>query len=360
MRRRFRSLISSIFLFVLAHSFPLNCLAQSSDLAFSRNARTFETQDSTLVMKGLALSCLTVTVMPDGLPCNPALAGLDRKGNLNAEVQLSNGYSAIQKIQNLLAGQITQDTVDSLFADGKIIQIEATGSVGFQSKHLNGSYTPLSVKGFSVVRNEANPDIELYAVQEQGFKFQTGSEILEGFYAGLQTRFVNRKFIRQRFKLVELGTPAGKDILKPKSQNATYIEPGFTYLSSSLWKPRASIFVANPGFFSETYSQLPTPIEVQFGFGISPPLWWGDLELSLEYRSMNYEEEWFQKIRAGALYHFGSAYLSAGVDANGLSGGVFYGLESVNAGIVYTTTKFINEDRNFFTQTVYVQLGWQI
>lgn len=51
---------------------------------------------------------------------------------------------------------------------------------------------------------------------------------------------------------------------------------------------------------------------------------------------------------------------TGGIDSNGISGGVFYGLDKINAGIVYSTTQLVNEGESFYTQTVYAQLGWQL
>ncbi len=334
--------------------------AQTSSLVFSRNARTFELQHSTLVMKGLANACLTMTIIPDGLPCNPAMTPLNLKPSLGAELQLSNGYSSLENVRKILDGKITQDLVDTLFSGGKIIQVEANADLNFHSKYISGQYTPLSVKGFSVVRNEANPDIDFYAIEETGLTFHTGYEFFNDFFAGVQVRALNRKFIKQRFKLVVLATQDGQDLLKPKEQSVTYFEPGFTYFLAKEWKPRISLFVANLGYVSKKYDEMLEPAEVQFGFGISPPVTWGDLDLSLEYRSMTYEENDLKKIRFGTLYHFGSMYLTGGIDSNGVSGGVFYGLDKINAGIVYSTTQGANQGGSFYTQTVYIQLGWQL
>ena len=334
--------------------------AQSQDLAFSRNARTFETQNSSLIQKGLALSCLTMLDSPDALPCNPAFTTLEKKGGLQIELQLSNGYNNLEKVRTLLSGSPNADFLNSLFANSNVLQIEAAGTLLFKSKYLNGSYTPMSVKGFAAIRNEANPDVDIYAVQSQGFEFQSGFQPYQHFYAGVQTRFENRKYIRKRFKLAELGTADGQKLLEPQAQTATYIEPSISYIAPSRWHPRATLMIANLGFVSPQTSDLPTPVQAQAGIGISPPLVWGVLELSLEYRGMNYEETPLERLRAGALYRFGSMYLTGGVDANGLSGGVFYTIDSLNAGIIYSTTRFVNEDQGFYTQTVYVQLGYQI
>jgi hypothetical protein len=53
-------------------------------------------------------------------------------------------------------------------------------------------------------------------------------------------------------------------------------------------------------------------------------------------------------------------YLTGGIDTNGISGGVFYSLDKINAGIVYSTTQGAGQEESFYTQTVYVQLGWQL
>lgn len=335
-------------------------ISEASSLAFSRNARTFETQHSSLVMKGLANACLTLENIPDALPCNPAMTPLNQRPKLGLELQLSNGYAALNNVQKLLNDNLSQEVIDSTFSDGKIIQIEANADIRFQSKYLNGVYSPFSVKGFSVVRNEANPDVEISAIQENGFHFQSGYELFPNFYTGLQIRALNRKLIKQRFKLAALATQAGKDLLKPKEQNVTFIEPGLSYFFKNEWASRVSLLVVNSGFFSERFDEMKEPVEAQFGVGISPPLSWGKLDLTLDYRSMTYEEEDLKKFRLGALYHFGSMYLMGGIDSNGISGGVFSGIDKFDAGILFSTTQLVNEGESFYTQTVYVQLGWQI
>ncbi len=331
-----------------------------AELAFSSNARTFETQHSTLSVKGLAHSCLTLTTIPDGLPCNPAQTPLNSSPKLGVELLLSNGTSSLENLKKLLDGEVNQDLVDTLFNEGQIMQIESNSDVNFQSKFFNAQYVPYTIKGLSVVRNEADPDVDLYVVEEKAFLFQTGYEIFNDFYAGIQTRFVDRKFINKRFKLISLGTQAGSDLLRPQHQTATYIEPGFTYFLEKKWRSRVSLMVVNSGTISEKNDDLKTPVEVQLGFGFSPPIGWGVLDISLEYRSMNYNENDLQKLRLGSMYRFGSMYLTAGIDANGISGGVFYGLDQINAGIMYSTTRLVNENDEYFTQTVYAQLGWQI
>lgn len=336
--------------------------ANSSPLFFSQNARTFEGGYSNLIEKGLANACLSLVELPDSLACNPAVVSLGTKSDLSAEGLISNGYSAIKNTQTLLDGKLNQEVVETLFQRNSEIQIEGNTDVHFRSPYLTGRYVPLSIKGFTVVRNQANPDIEIQALQESGFTFQTGHLIYGNLYGGIQTRFLSRTYINQQFKLVDLGTQDGKDLLQPKKQNLTYIEPGlFMPFESVSWSPKFSLFLANAGIIDHYDSQLNPPPELQGGFSVTPPLRWGRLDLSLDYKRLSLTDQNFtDKIHLGSLYHFGALYLSTGIDHYGSSAGLFYSLEKINTGILYSTTKTSTAEESFYTQTVYVQMGWQI
>ena len=358
MRRWRRWQVRVLSFMALAYT-PLFASAKDT-LSFSRNARTFETIQSSLLTKSLAHSCLALTKMPDGLPCNPAFVGFDSGARLGAEALMSNGYSTLDKMRKLLAGEVSQDLINALFSEERVLQIEANAEIQFVSKYLNARYTPVTLKYFSTVRNVANPDVELYAVQEDNMTFQGGHRIFADLYGGVQLRRVTRKFVRQRFKLLDLLTEQGKDRLKPKEQSAFYVEPGLAYLFPIAWKPRIGAFLSNSGFEDTHYADLPTNMETQFGFAISPPFWVGTLDLTADYRSMNFEEDETERWRFGALLHYGAMHLGAGVDANGVSSGVYFGIQQINAGIMYSTTRVPWRSEDFYAQTVYLQVGWQI
>lgn len=350
-----------VYLHLLFSVILISSIDSSADLAFSSNSRTFETVHSNLVVKGMAHSCLSLANIPDQLPCNPALAPFNKKAGLSAELLLSNGYANLQTVRSLLDNKFDQNTVDAFFTKDKVIQIEAGADINFFSKYINAQYSPLSVKAFSVVRNEANPDIEFYSLEENGFTFQSGYEFYNDFYVGIQSRFLNRKYINSRFKLTALATQIGREALAPKKQNVVFVEPGISWYSKSEYNPRISLFLANTGFYSTDDETLKKPVESQISFGISPDLKWGDVDIILDYKSLSFKESnWYEKIHLGSIYRFGSMNLTSGIDYNGISAGVFYGLDKFNAGVLYSTTKFMKDNNNNYTQTVYVQLGWQI
>ncbi len=348
---------SFILIVLLLFSPVLN----ASELSFSQNARTFESQTQSLFIKGLAFACLNSTQIPDDLPCNPALLTYLQKESLSLQALISNGSSNLEKIKKLLNQSSTQDTIDALFSKERILQIESHASLLFRSKYFAAQYLPVDIKGFSVVRNEANPDVEFYAVEDKGFRLQAAYPLTENLTIGLQSRLTDRKFIRQRFKLTDLATPAGKNLLTPKTYNFQTLEPSFSALVYQPWKVRISMMYANAGRYSERYDQIDPADELQGGISITPELLpWGELLLSLDYKSLTAEDSSLDKLHYGVSYSFGSMSISGGIDTHGISSGVFFSIQSISAGILYTTTKGLGDDSQNYTQTVYAQVGWQI
>jgi hypothetical protein len=355
-RRRYKQLAVSIFaLATLKES-----ISHSSELAFSRNARTNEAIQSSLMTKGLGHACLTILGLKDSLPCQPGYTAQTKKPHLQIQGLISNGYPVLDKMKKLLSGEVSQELVDALFAKDRILQIEGNTELDFFSKYLNAKYTPASIKYFSVTRNEANPDVEVFAVEEKNFVLQSGYQMTPELSVGAQIRSIDRTFVRKRLKLLDLATQAGKDLLKPQKISSIFFEPSIAYISDTIWKWRLSGLISNLGYSSASFNDFPLPISPEFGFGFSPPLIYGNLEVGIDYKSLSFEEPPIEKIHLGMLYNLGAMYLVSGFDFEGISGGVFYGLEQLNAGIVFTTTQVPWKSSDFYAQTVYLQVGWQI
>jgi hypothetical protein len=347
------------FAFCFGVLFFYETVAFADSLSFSRNARTFEAQQSTLLIKSLAFSCLTLNSISDGIPCNPAMTPKATKGSLKATGLISNGYSNLARTRRLLSGEVDPALINELFSDQPVLQAESNVDVMFTSKYLNAKLSPLSYKFFSVVRNQANPDVDLFAVEEQDLTLQTGYSI-DQLDLGVEFKKTDWKFIRQRVKLLALTTQQGSDSIKPKNQSAYFIQPAANYNFDFSWSPKMAAKIVNLGQLDKTYDEFPHPVEVQLGVGISPPVTYGKLELMLDYKSLNYEEKDFEKLHLGVLYKYGAMDIGLGLDNNGASAGVFYGLEQINSGILFSTTKLPWKDNDYYSQTVYVQIGWQL
>ena len=338
----------------------LSSWAEGDQLAFTHNPRTQIDQGSTLISKSVAHACLGLLDLSDGLECNPANSPYLINSSFGIEGSISNGYSNLQNVRDMLSGNVSQDTVNNIFGQGRFTQIDTSATVLFKSKYFSGSYTPLSVRGFSIVRNEANPEAQVQFVEETGFAFQSGAKIGDQFSVGLQTRLVSRKSVSRTFKLVELATESGRDLLKPQDQTVVFLEPGATWIIAKAWQPRISVFVQDVPISKNGESYVPITTSPQAGFAISPPVKFGQMDLMLEYRQLEADAGIKRSVHLGGIYRFGSMNLLGGIDGNGSSGGVFYTLDKINAGIMYSTTTTLFSTDNFYTQTVYAQLGWQL
>jgi hypothetical protein len=62
----------------------------------------------------------------------------------------------------------------------------------------------------------------------------------------------------------------------------------------------------------------------------------------------------------GLLFSYGAMNLGFGLDNRGSSFGVFYVLEKINAGILYSTSQVPWNQTDYYAQTVYLQAGWQL
>lgn len=331
-----------------------------SSAALARTARTFETINSTLIMKGMAHSCLALKTLPDGLPCNPAMTSLQKRKSLRGQFLISDGYSAVKDLKNVVDGEVTQEMVDGFFSEERVIQIEASTDLMYRSADMNIQLTPVALRGYSEIRNEANPDVDLYTVEEKGLRFQTGYQFSDEFLLGFQVRVLNRKVVSQQFKLFELGTEAGQGLLDPVKQSILFLEPGATFLMGDAWSPRLSLMIANLGYVSQRSPQVPTSVEPQIGFGITPPTDEGELDLTLEYSSLSFQEKGSDRLHLGALYRVNEFYYSAGIDAHGTSAGIHYENRHINGGLIFSTTRTLKERETFDSHNFYFQLGLEI
>jgi hypothetical protein len=292
----------------------------ADSLFLSQNARTFDTQQSSLIVKGLGNSCLGITMIPDSLPCNPAMLPFYTKPHLGVQALLSNGYATLDKMRKLLDGKVSQDTIDALFAKDHVLQVEGNGELNFISRYFAARYTPITVRYFSVIRNEANPEVELSAVEEKNVILQGAYPLRNYLNIGLQAKSFSRRYIKERFQLVDLATDAGKDQLKPRTQQGLLFNPAATLFLPGEYKPRVALMVANLGVINGDKTRLGEPTELQASGAITVPLGWTELEVDLDYKSLSYDESGEQKFHGGAILHFGTMSLTAGADYYGFSG----------------------------------------
>ena len=325
--------------------------------AFAGAARTFETIHSTLMMKSMAHACLGLTVQPDGVPCNPAMTPLAEKKSFRGQLLASDGYRTVRDLKTVVDGEVNQQMVDTFFSKENVLSVEASSDLIYRSKEMNIQLTPVTIRGFSEVHNESNPDIFLYAVEEKGLMFQAGTQWDEEFLFGFQVRVLNRKVIRRNFNIFELGTEAGREILSPADQSVLFLEPGAAFLLGGEWNPRISAMITNLGVVSQRYPNVPVSVEPQVGFAITPPTEEGVLDFTLDYKSLDFQEKGSDRLHLGVLFRHNEFYYSAGIDSHGSSAGVSYENRFFNAGLLVATTRSLKEKETLDNHNIYLQVG---
>lgn len=210
-------------------SFLVGSFALAGELSFSKNSRSFDSQFGSLTVKGLAFSCLALEETPDHLPCAASNTSPAKKSNIKINAGLSNGYSNLTRIRDILEGKNVESVADKLLSEEPVLQLDAGVSLYIISKYLNSAYVPGSYNFFSVVRNDANPEAEVSAVESKYLVVQTGYA-WGPLSAGLELRQADRKYVKNRFLVLDLATDSGKELLKSKTSSELYAEPslGFT------------------------------------------------------------------------------------------------------------------------------------
>lgn len=326
----------------------------------ARTARTSETTHSTLIMKGLGHACLTLPVLPDGLPCNPAMTAARADKKFRIQGLISDGYQQVKNLERIVDGEVSQETVDNFFTEEKHAQLEASWDLMYLSPDYNIQFTPRALRGFSDVRNEANPDINVYVTDERSLRLQSAFQYDQDLHIGIQIRAVHRKSIKENFRLFQLATESGQNLLDPYEQGILFLEPGAAWLMEGAWKPKLSMMVRDWGYSSTRSHSVPIKPNFSAGFGLTPPSDEGEMNLGVEYGTGGEGLSSFEGLRLSALYRVNELYYSAGIDPEGSSVGAHYEGHHVNGGLVFATTRTLNSNRDLNHQTLYFQLGLQL
>lgn len=334
--------------------------SRPGSLSTVRNPRTFHLNNSSLSIKARAFSCLAVTELPDDIPCQPALVRLEKKPRFAANGYISNGYQSLSKARRILSGDLDAELMNSLFAEDQILEVETSASMYFTSSYLAGKYVPYGLQFYSTQRNQANPELEVFAAESKQFVFQTGLNLTRSILLGLQVRSQQNKIVDRAFRLVDLGTDSGKELLKPKESSHFYVEPGAAWVSDA-WKFSVlGAGLAVGGSEEDPVRSLNRP-ELQLGASYEARISSSIVDWSLDIRGLDETVEKDEhKIHGGVRLRYGALSLLGGLDAYGLSGGMLFSIEKVYSGIVYSTSQVPWRVSDEFVQTVYIELGWQL
>jgi hypothetical protein len=257
----------------------------------------------------------------------------------------------------LLSNDLDSEFLSDLFSQDRILEVEANASMHFISQYVSAKYLLYGLQFYSTQRNQSDPQIDMLATESKQWIVQTGYQFSPIVSVGLQLRSQQDKIVRKSFRLADLGTDNGKDLLKPKDYSRLYAEPGIVLGGSDL---KLSLLGAGLLVDGETTDDINERGEAQVGASYGFAALSGRVDLSVDYKSLTYTEEDSQKLHWGARYKYGALSLLGGVDAWGVSGGLFFSIEKIYSGILYSTSQVPWRKSEEYAQTTYIELGWQI
>lgn len=261
---------------------------------------------SSFLGQGLGRSCYAFDLPADTLPCNPAFIAKERERRFNASIYLGNNISYFKEASDLASGRSDQESIRSLFEQRRNDDLHAKVELGFWGETIGWSMTPLQVHYVTDFQNQALPEIDVYASLEESARVQLGSYFSDDWSAGIQFRYVRRRFVANRFFLTEALVPDGKKVFAHREQNMLYIEPGILYApEGNDWRPESSIALMNFGFADRTYTEIPLNPQVHFTTSVSPDLVYGRLGLGIDMAWDKDMAKALDPFTLGSYYEFG-------------------------------------------------------
>lgn len=350
---------SCLFLAFWAAGLFWSAPALALELDFRQYARQFELQSHSLIHKSLAYSCLGLQMpLPDSLPCSPSFLTKRHRPHFYFGGFFSNGFTFLEKAQEILDGKVEQSTVETFFERDQILESEGSLEANVRFHKFGIQYSPLNVRFLSSLKNQVPPLLRLSAVIERGLKAQFGTPLGNNFHFGVQTRLIERQYVIKSFPLTVLGTEEGFPLLTRDFQSALYIEPALSlYFEDAPFSPALTGMLANFRVLGEYAPQVDEPMEMQFGISLGVLK---DVRLMADFKSLSYVEEAEQKFHFGVLWKLEPTHLTLGWDAYGMSFGVFTHFHHIMVGSMVSTTWVPGSTDETTRETWHLQMGWRI
>ena len=315
--------------------------ADIASTAFLRMPSRFMTDDLNLSSRGLGEICFSRDLMPDGTVCNPAFSDEVQQGFLMGRLYVGNGYSAMNTANQLVFQPITSDFLKNLFQNNNVVSLDGEASLIFAGKYFSASFSPYRVQYFSEIHNPNLPVIAIQAAVERELEFQGGAPLgalsssLRDFSVGAKLRILDRHYVDGQFSLIDAGLNDPRTILPVRQQFAAFLDPSVGWRPSiGKWKFWTSAGLVNLGNVTNPDPLYDTPLDVAAGVGVEAPLHYGQLRLGLDMVNLVHGDL-ASMPRIGGSYKLGIIEGMAGWNQNAVTGGLLFGFQVVQAGIIY-------------------------
>lgn len=353
---RFLGVIFILLISMTVHASRGRVLNMSAAPFFLDGNRSF------ISHKVLGTTCSSFRSLSHEPVCNAALLGENQKiesgrdhpdslifpkGYFAANIFFGDDYEILYKNKDAIEADDKMILAESLLSERDPVSFSGSANLWWRGETLALIYQPLRLTYFSLVKNQAYPDIVIHAMQEQSMAVQWGGFLNSDLRIGLQARLIDRKFVHEEFNLFD-AIPEMDRHLVLRSQKLILIEPGFVYEvhgdeDVEQWRPLLTANLTNIGFADHLYDDVPSRAVLDTGFSLSPPIAFGDWELGLNYRWAS-QIDGDKKMRLASQYRLGLAGFLFAIDQDQWSFGVISNYRSVSAGLMYERTRAENID----------------
>jgi hypothetical protein len=329
---------------------PRRARADIATSAFLRMPSRFMSEDLNLSSRGLGELCYARDLMPDGSVCNPAFSDEVEHGFLMGRLYVGNGYAAVSTANQLIFQPVTQEFLRDLFQRNNVVSLEGAASLVFASKYFQASFSPYRVQYFSEIHNPNLAVIGIQATIERALEFQGGTPLgfispaMREFSVGAKLRILDRLYVSGRFSLAEAMVEQPRKLLPVREQFAAYLDPsiGWRPTLPGKWKLWSSVGLVNLGNVTNPDPLYESPVDLALGTGVEAPVSYGRLRLGLDIVNViNHGNDAASMFRLGGSYRLGIIEAMAGWNDNAVTGGVLFGFQFVQAGIIY---EFVRSD----------------
>lgn len=305
----------------------------------------------------LGSTCSSFRSIKNEVSCNPAL--IEGESAFAANVFFGDDYETLYKNRELIDNKDKMALAQSILSEKEAVRFEGSTMLWWRNANVAVAIQPLRWTYYSMVRNQAYPDVAIHAMQEQSALVQFGGVLQKSLRGGVQLRFVDRKFVHEEFNLFD-AAPEIEKHLQVHDQKLILIEPGIAYEildhdEPHSWRPLLTANISQLGFANKKYDQVPVKPVLDTGISTTPPVGLGELELGLNYRwSSDIEKE--KKFRFGLHYRLGLAGFMAAYDADEWSMGMLSTFQSLSAGLMYKRAELKDFNSNrIYDDSAYVE-----
>lgn len=312
--------------------------------------------------KLLGWACVTMEQTDVALPCQPAMTAREDDADFKAQFFFGNNVSYVREVSDLVSGDGDAESVRRLFSQTHGSEMEADFEAGYRRPTFALAFAPSRIVYYSLIRNEALPQMTLLALQEQTVRMQLASYVGNDTSFGVQFRGVRRKFVAGDFSLADAFAEDGKGLFDTQVQNGLFLEPGLMreWLGVA-GRPKVSVMVRNLGFVSEKFDEFPTAPELLMGTSVHPELQYGELELGLAARFNSQTQGLSDPWRVAGIYRLGVTRYSVSAGRSDFAAGFMLLYKNLNGGLAYTTRLIENlRGEQESLRTVYLQAGFDI